>query len=102
MEFERDGDSLSCASHVFDPALGRRGFLPGPGAGDAVVTREVFLKVLSQPKLCGPCELEGGKVALVTPSLTSLHLYVFFLSCVCSPAHLHRQNVLSQLYGCFP
>lgn len=102
MEFERDGDSLSCASHVFDPAWGRRGFLPGPGAGDAVVTREVLLKVLSQPKLCGPCELEGGKVALVTPSLTSLHLYVFFLSCVCSPAHLHRQNVLSQLYGCFP
>jgi len=102
MEFERDGDSLSCASHVFDPAWGRRGFLPGPGAGDAVVTREVLLKVLSQPKLCGPCELEGGKVALVTPSLTSLHLYVFFLSCVCSHAHLHRQNVLSQLYGCFP
>lgn len=102
MEFERDGDSLSCASHVFDPAWGRRGFLPGPGAGDAVVTREVLLKVLSQPKLCGPCELEGGKVALVTPSLTSLHLYVFFLSCMCSHAHLHRQNVLSQLYGCFP
>ena len=90
MEFERDGDSLSCASHVFDPAWGRRGFLPGPGAGVAIVTREMLLKVLSQPKLCGPCEPEGGKVALVTPSLTSLHLYIFFLSCVCSPAHLHR------------
>lgn len=68
MEFERDGDSLICASHVFDPAWGGRRFLPGPGAGDAVVTREMLLKVLSQPTLCGPCESEGGKVALVTPS----------------------------------
>ena len=49
MEFERAGDSLICASHVFDPAWGRRGFLPGPGTGDAVVTRKMLLKVLSQP-----------------------------------------------------